>query len=92
MIGAADPLEMAARLRGAAAAGSLRGRLRDLRQPLLVVWAEAEVPDRPLPFPDRTRVVVVPGIDHVGVMEHPDLVLPDLRGVLAAVDASSTWP
>ena len=90
ILGEADAGAMARRIRGVRAAGRLPERLHDIRQPLLVVWAEVEVPDPPLPLPDQTRVVVLPGVDHVGVMEHPELVVPELRHLLAARDAGSS--
>jgi pimeloyl-ACP methyl ester carboxylesterase len=86
LLGAADPGAMAARIRGTVAAARLAEHLRDIRQPLLLVWAEEEVPVPSLPLPPHARVVVLPGLDHVGVMEHPDLVVPELLAFLSAED------
>jgi pimeloyl-ACP methyl ester carboxylesterase len=88
LIGQADPLAMAAWWRGWYHVEPIPQRLTDLAMPSLFAWGEVEIQDEVLPtLPLGARVVVVPGADHVGVMERPDVILPALRALLASAAA-----
>lgn len=84
MIARADGSAIGARLRGTAVAPRLAIALKDLHQPLLLVWAAAEVPPSPLPLPDHAEVLVIPGEDHVGALGRIDIILPAMERLLAS--------
>jgi pimeloyl-ACP methyl ester carboxylesterase len=84
LIGQADPRAMVAMLRGPLE--PIPQRLKDLAVPTLFVWGEQEVRegDQSL-LPAQARFVVVPGADHVGAVQRSDLLLPEIRSLLAQV-------
>jgi pimeloyl-ACP methyl ester carboxylesterase len=83
MLGAADPEVQIAILRADAFDGRVPGlRLCDLAVPMVCVWGEQEEAlERALklPLPSHARVQLIPGADHVGLVEHRDSVVPLLR-------------
>jgi len=89
LVGQADPLAMAAWWRGWYHVEPIPNRLTDLEMPSLFAWGEVEIEGETLPpLPPGARLVVVPGADHVGVMESPDVILPELRALLASAAIS----
>jgi pimeloyl-ACP methyl ester carboxylesterase len=80
----ADPLAMAAMCRGQYE--PIPQRLKDLAVPSLFVWGEQEVHegDEAL-LPAQARFVVVPGADHVGTIQRSDVLIPEVRSLLAEV-------
>jgi len=84
LVSGADPLAMAAW--GRAIVEAIPQRLADLAMPSLFTWGEREIEGWATPpLPPGARLLVVPGADHVGTLERPDLVLPELRSLLAQV-------
>lgn len=79
MIERADGKALGARLRGLVAAIPIRLRLRELRQPLLLVWGDGEEPRVGLPLPEHAQGIVIEGEDHVGALGRTDVILPALR-------------
>lgn len=77
----ADALAMSALFRTFEAPPRVPGlRLRDMTVPLILVWAEQSVATEP-GLPQSAQVVVIPGADHVGVVEHREIVVPLLRSL-----------
>jgi pimeloyl-ACP methyl ester carboxylesterase len=90
MLGQADPEAQIAILRADAIDGRISGlRLRDLAVPLICVWGEKE-PPRQLPLPAHARVEIIPGADHVGTVEHREIVVPLLRSLALPVAAATS--
>jgi pimeloyl-ACP methyl ester carboxylesterase len=91
MVERADPLAMAACDRGWGRLEAAPRGLKDLPMPLLFAWGGLEVRegDQAL-VPAGSRVVILPGEDHVGAVRRADVLLPELRAFLAA--AASTEP
>jgi pimeloyl-ACP methyl ester carboxylesterase len=86
LVSQADPRAMAAWMRGWTLVEPIPERLTDLAVPALFAWGEMEIEGWTLPsLPPSARLVVVPGADHVGVLERPDLMLPALKALLAEV-------
>ena len=81
----ADPLAMAAWLRAWGADTPLSQRFADLSMPSLFAWGEREIEGWDVPaLPPGARLVIVPGADHPGVLERRDVMLPELRVLLAS--------
>ncbi len=81
----ADPIAMAACDRGWCRPEPSPRGLRDLPMPLLFAWGEHEIrPGDTSPVPERARLVIVPGADHVGAFRRTDVLLPELQAFLAA--------
>jgi pimeloyl-ACP methyl ester carboxylesterase len=74
---------LGARLRGVIAASPVPARLCELRQPLVLVWGEAEQPRVPLPLPGHAQVTVIPGEDHIGALCRTDVIVPLIHDALA---------
>ena len=90
MVSRADPLAQIAILRADAIDGRISGlRLRDLAVPLICVWGEKE-PPKHLPLPAHARVEIIPGADHVGTVEHREIVVPLLRSFAVPLAAVSS--
>jgi len=90
MVGQADPMAQIAIVRADAIDGRISGlRLRDLAAPLICVWGEKE-PPKQLPLPAHARVEIIPGADHVGTVEHREIVVPLLRSLVLAGAAASS--
>jgi pimeloyl-ACP methyl ester carboxylesterase len=90
LISQADPLAMAAWNRGWYLYEPIHQRLTDLKMPTTFVWGELEIEGEVLPdLPAGARLVLVPGADHVGVLQRPDVILPALRLLLAAAASAS---
>jgi pimeloyl-ACP methyl ester carboxylesterase len=88
LVGQADPLAMAAWWRGWYHVEPIPQLLTDMAMPSFFAWGELEIQNETLPLlPRGARLVVVPGADHVGVMERPDVILPELRTFLASAAA-----
>jgi pimeloyl-ACP methyl ester carboxylesterase len=80
----ADPLAMAAWLRAWGEEPPLPQRFADLSMPLLFAWGEPEIEGWDVPvLPPGARLVIVPDADHAGVLERRDVMLPELRAMLA---------
>lgn len=90
MLGQADPLAQMAIIRADNIDGRIPGlHLCDLTVPLICVWGEKE-PPKQLPLPPQARVEIIPGADHVGTVEHREIVVPLLRSLaLEAATAGS---
>ncbi len=92
MIARADPEVQIAMSRADAFDARQPGlRLRDLATPLVCVWGEKEPQlerARQLPLPPNARVEIIPGADHVGVVEHREMVVPLLRSLVRPVPAA----
>jgi pimeloyl-ACP methyl ester carboxylesterase len=92
MIGPADPAVQIAMARADAIDGRVPGlHLRDLAVPLICVWGEKEpILERALqlPLPPHARVEVIPGADHIGLVEHRDTVMSSLRSLALASPAA----
>jgi pimeloyl-ACP methyl ester carboxylesterase len=85
LIGKAEPHAMAAWWRGWYLYEPIPQMLTNLTMPALFAWGELEIQDQVLPdLPPGARLVVVRRADHVGVLERPDVILPELRMLLAA--------
>jgi pimeloyl-ACP methyl ester carboxylesterase len=86
----ADPLAMAAWLRAWGEDAPLPLRFTDLAAPSLFAWGEREVEGWDLPvLPSGARLVIVPGADHPGVLERRDVMLPELRALLASARSAT---
>jgi pimeloyl-ACP methyl ester carboxylesterase len=93
LVSQADPLAMAAWNRGWYLYEPIPERLIDLTMPALFAWGELEIEGEVLPdLPPGARLVVVPGADHVGVLQRPDVILPELRTLSAAAGSASRPP
>jgi pimeloyl-ACP methyl ester carboxylesterase len=79
-----DPVAMAAMLRGPVE--PIPQRLKDLAAPSLFAWGEQEVREGDEAIlPVGARFLVVPGADHVGTLERSDLLIPEIRSLLAGI-------
>jgi len=86
----ADPLAMAAWLRAWGADTPLSQRFADLSMPSLFAWGEREIEGWDVPaLPPGARLVIVPGADHPGVLERRDVMLPELRALLASARSAT---
>jgi len=86
----ADPLAMAAWLRAWGADTPLSQRFVDLSMPSLFAWGEREIEGWDVPaLPPGARLVIVPGADHPGVLERRDVMLPELRALLASARSAT---
>jgi pimeloyl-ACP methyl ester carboxylesterase len=89
MLGQADPEAQIALNRADAIDGRTPGlRLHDLAVPLVCVWGEKE-PPTDLPLPTHARIEIIPGADHVGTVEHEEMVVSLLRSLAHPVAAPS---
>jgi pimeloyl-ACP methyl ester carboxylesterase len=86
LVAETDPAAMAALLRGMDQVEPTPQRLKDLAVPSLFAWGEQELRegDEAL-LPAQARFVVVPGADHVGAFQRSDLLIPEIRSLLAQV-------
>lgn len=93
LIGQADPLAMAAYARGIGQVERIAARLREIAAPALFVWGEQELRegDETLLPPD-TRLMVIPGADHVGAFQRSDLIVPALRSLVTLASAPAERP
>jgi hypothetical protein len=72
---------MAAHNRALASANTIPGlRFHDLTMPLLAFMTEESV-KTVAPMPSHAQVVVIPDTDHVGVVEHHEIVWPLIRSL-----------
>lgn len=62
-------------------------RLNLLATPLISVWAEDNDEAR-VGLPGHAQVVVIPGADHVGVVEHHEIVWPLIRSLAGSTPAA----
>ena len=86
----ADPLAMAAWLRAWGQDAPLPQRFADLSTPLLFAWGEREIEGWDVPvLPPVARLVIVPGADHPGVLERRDVMLPEVRALLASARSAT---
>lgn len=84
LVSKADPAAMAAWMRGWTLVEPIPERLTDLPMPALFAWGELEIEGWTVPsLPPSSRLVIVPGADHVGALERSDLMLPALVSLLA---------
>jgi len=80
MIARTDPLAMAAHHRALASFNTIPGlRFHDLAMPLLAFMTEESV-KTVAPMPSHAQLVVIP-TDHVGVVEHHEIVWPLIRSL-----------
>jgi pimeloyl-ACP methyl ester carboxylesterase len=86
MVKRTDPAAMVALFRSLGESTWARGlRFEDLAPPLIAILTEETVGQQP-PWPDRAQVVVIP-TDHVGVVEHQEIVWPLVRSLAGAAPA-----
>ena len=86
LVAETDPAAMAALLRGIDQVEPIPQRLKDLAVPSLFAWGEQELSEGDeAPLPAQARFLIVPGADHIGAFQRSDLLLPEIRSLLARV-------